>query len=473
MLNEKKTKIVATIGPVSESKENMSSLIKAGMNVARLNFSHGSYEEHKNRLINARALSKELKTPIAVLQDLSGPKIRIGDFSTESVILKEGEEFILTTEDLALGSDKIVSISYKSLHTELKPGSIVFLNDGKLKLQVKEISGKKIHTKVIFGGEIKGRRGVNLPGAYLKINCLTEKDLKDVQWGIQNKVDFMALSFVRRASDVEQLRAILKKNKADIHIIAKIETQEAVENLDEIINSADGIMVARGDLAVEIPSEQVPIIQKQIVKKCNLLGKPVIVATQMLGSMTSSSTPTRAEINDVANAILDGTDAVMLSEETTIGKHPEQAVKTMTRVALHTEKYVPYEEILKYTHLQAKDVTESISYAVVNSAHELNAKLIISLTISGFTSRMVARFKPNRKILVLTPEKNTYNRLALSFNCYPILTEIFEGITNTLEVSKKLAVKEGFAKKDDLVIIAAGIPFSHSGKTNMLLVQVI
>lgn len=473
MIKDKKTKIVATIGPATESKENMAALIRAGMNVARLNFSHGSHDEHLGRLKVARELSEELNTPVAVLQDLCGPKIRIGDFTTETVMLKDGAEFILTTEELKEGTVHRVAISYKNLHKEIKEGATIFLNDGKIRLQVRQVKGHDVITKVISGGEIKGRRGVNLPGAYLKINCLTGKDLEDVKWGIKHCVDLMALSFVRRASDIEDLRAILKKAKADIHIVAKIETEEAVENLDEIIAATDAVMVARGDLAVEIPSEQVPIIQKLIVKKCNALGKPVIVATQMLGSMTTSSTATRAEINDVANAILDGTDAVMLSEETTVGKHPEQAVNTMTRVALHTEKYLPYEEILKYAHLQSKDVTESISHAVVSASHELDAKVIIALTMSGFTARMIARHKPSKSIMALTPEKSTYRRLALSFNCYPLLIEKFDGITHSVDVSKREAVKHHFAKKGDVAVIAAGIPFSQPGNTNLLLVQKI
>ncbi len=472
MITGKKTKIVATIGPASEDKETLTKLVNAGLNVIRLNFSHGSHEEHSKRIKNTREIAQELNTPLAILQDLAGPKIRIGDFSTETVTLEKGANFILTAEE-CIGTKEKVSLNYENLHNDVKVNSKIFLNDGKIKLVVKEISGNEVHCTVLEGGEIKGRRGVNLPGAYLKISCLTNKDKKDVQFGIKQEVDFMALSFVRKASDVEELKAILKKSKADIKIIAKIETQEALENLDEIIKSADGIMVARGDLAVEVPAEEVPIWQKKIIKKCNEAGKPVITATQMLVSMISISTPTRAEINDVANAILDGTDAVMLSEETTIGKFPELAVKTMTSVALHVEKHFPYEEVLKDHHLMSKDVTGSVGYSVVNTAHDIDAEAIIALTLSGFTARMIARYKPKRPILVLTTDKKTYNRLALSFNCYPILTEQFDGVSRTIEITKEKVIQHSLAKHDDTVVIAAGIPFSQAGNTNFMLVQKI
>src|SRR3989344_3407606 len=314
----KKTKIIATIGPVTEDKKKMEQLAVEGMDMARLNFSHGSHEEHYQRVINARLVSHKLKKPIAVLQDLSGPKIRTGDFYKESVILKTGQKFIFTAEK-CIGDENRVFINYKNLPREIKNGAPILLNDGKNEFKIEKIKGREIYTEIITGGEIKGRRGANFPGTMLKISSLTKKDKEDISFGIKNKVDFMAISFVRSASDVLELKKILTAAKADIKIIAKIETQEAIENIDEIINAADGILVARGDLAVEIGAEKVPLLQKIIIKKCNDKGKPVITATQMLESMIKNPVPTRAEVNDVANAILDGTDAVMLSEETTLG----------------------------------------------------------------------------------------------------------------------------------------------------------
>lgn len=468
----KKTKIVATIGPASESEEVMTKLVLAGMNVARQNFSHGNYEEHERRIKLARKLSEKLKVPIAVLQDLSGPKIRIGDFKEGHVNLIPGKTLTLSTEPCE-GSETKVFINYPTLHKEINKGNIIFLNDGKVKLEVEKIDGKNINCKILIGGAIKGKRGVNLPGAYLKISCLTEKDKEDLKFGIKHEVDFMALSFVRQASDVIELKEILAKAKADIKVIAKIETVEAIENIDDIISEADGIMVARGDLAVEVPAEEVPILQKMIIRKCNLLGKPVITATQMMASMVNSAVPTRAEVNDVANAILDGTDAVMLSEETTLGDHPETVVRMVSKIAIHTEKHYPYEEILKRNHLSNKDVTDAICNAAANMAHELSAKAIVSLTVSGYTARKISRYRTKQPILVITPTKKVYNRSALKFNCYPVLTEMLDGVSNSMEKVRKISLDSGFARKGEKVVILAGIPFTHSGNTNLVLVQTI
>lgn len=470
MLTGKKTKIVATIGPVTENEKTLKELVESGLNVVRLNFSHGSYEEHKKRIDLTRKVSESLNTPIAVLQDLSGPKIRIGDFETESVLLEKGKTITLTTDEV-IGTKEKVSVNYPDLPKEVKKGEVIFLNDGKQKLKVEDITEKEIVCKILIGGEIKGRRGLNFPDSKLSISSLTEKDWKDVDFGIENDVDFMAISFVRNPSDITELKNYLKKKDSNISIIAKIETREAIENIDEIISKSDGVMVARGDLAVEISAEEVPITQKMIIKKCNQLGKPVITATQLLYSMTHSPTPTRAEVNDIANAILDGTDAVMLSEETTIGSHPVDAVKTMTQVALYTERFFPYEDVLEHHHLLQKNVTSSVSYSVVNTAHDIDARAIIALSVSGFTARMISRYKPARPVLVITPERKTYNRLSLSFNCYPFLAEHFNGVTNTIEKSKEIALKSKIVKQGDEVIISAGIPFSQPGNTNLLLVQ--
>lgn len=471
-LQRKKTKIVATIGPATEQIDSMRAIVKAGMNVARLNFSHGNYEEHALRVKNARLLSQELKTPIAVLQDLSGPKIRIGEIEGEKVELKKGEAFTLTTTPCK-GSGKKVWVSYEKLSKEVKAGGVIFLRDGRVKLQVNSVSGNDIHCIVSAGGEIKSKAGVNVPGAYLSIPCLTEKDRKDLQFGLDQDVDFMALSFVRKASDVIELKEIIQKAKKDIKVVAKIETQEAIENLDEIIAEAHSVMVARGDLATEMPAEQVPILQKMIVRKCNMAGKPVIVATQMLESMIHSSVPTRAEVNDIANAILDGTDAIMLSEETTLGKHPELAVQMMSAVALHTENNFPYEDFLKREHLTQKSITDSVSCAAATVAHEVNAKAIIALTLSGYTARMISRYKSERPIVVITPNAKTYNQAALKFNCYPLHSTMFQGLSDSLANAKNLLLSHKFCAKGDTVVVIGGIPFEKSGNTNTIFVQTI
>ncbi|MEK7163083.1 MAG: pyruvate kinase [Patescibacteria group bacterium] len=468
----KKTKIVATIGPVTENKITIEKMIKAGMNVGRLNFSHGNYEEHFKRIKLIREAAKKFEKPVAILQDLGGPKIRIGDFYKESIILKTGQQFILTT-DKCVGDEERVFINYKNLPKEIKKGAKIILNDGKNELLVEKISNNDIHCRILVGGEIKGRRGVNLPGSKIKISSLTFKDKEDIKFGIKHKVDFIAVSFVRTPDDILELKNILKRVKADIKVIAKIETQEAIENIDSIIAVADGIMVARGDLAVEVPAEHVPILQKMIIKKCNDIGKPVITATQMLSSMVNNYSPTRAEVNDVANAILDGTDAIMLSEETTIGNYPVKVVETMTRISRHIEEHFDYEEILRHKHLLPKSISDSISFSVVSVAHNIDAKVIVALTETGHTARMIARYKPKQPILTLTANEKTFRQMALSFGCRSRLIENFNRISIMIEEAKKLSVKYKMAKAGDKIVIAAGVPFGKSGTTNLLIVQVI
>src|SRR3990170_2245888 len=332
----KKTKIVATIGPATESKEKLEELLKDGMNVMRINFSHGDFAEHARKVANLHSAMKKTGIRAAILQDLGGPKIRIGDFKADSIELIPGRTFTLTTDQVE-GDEKKVSIQYKNFPKEVKKGHVIYLHDGKKKLEVIKIAGNDVVCKVIVGGSIKGRRGVNLPDSELSIGSLTKKDIHDLEFGLKYDVDFIALSFVRKPEDIDELRTILKKRKSSARIIAKIETPQAIRNLDEIISKADGVMVARGDLAIEVPAEQVPLIQKMIIEKCNNLGKPVITATQMLESMIKSPIPTRAEVSDVANAILDGTDAIMLSEETTLGDYPVEAVRMMSKIAREIE----------------------------------------------------------------------------------------------------------------------------------------
>lgn len=470
---DKKTKIVATIGPATEKKEVFVELVKAGLNVMRLNFSHGDFIEHQKRVDTCREVSIELGKPVAILQDLSGPKIRIGEFGTATgrVNLVPGKTFTLTTEKI-VGDETRAYVNYPTLPEELKKGGSVLLDDGKKRLEVLDIKGKEIICKVVIGGETKGRRGVNLPGAYLKISSITEKDRADLQFGLKNKVDFVALSFVRRPEDITELRGMLDKAKSQAKIIAKIETQEAIENLDAIIDLTDGVMVARGDLAIEIPAEQVPLIQKRIIRRCNELGKPVITATQMLESMIKSPVPTRAEVSDVANAIIDGTDAVMLSEETTLGEYPVEAVKVMTRVAKEVEKTYPRKSVEDITHDSPRTV-DAVSGAVVHVADEVGAKLIIALTHGGTTPRLVSRFKPTQLIVGATPEAKTYNQLALTFGILPVLVKKNTNLMDTFAEVKKELLKKKVVAKGDKVVITAGTPFSKKIETNMLFVETI
>lgn len=473
MRNVKKTKIVATLGPASAQEDVLPKMMEAGLNVARLNFSHGNFVEHQRSLDMVRKFAKKLNKPMAVLQDLSGPKIRIGEFYQERVMLTEGEEFVLTTDQKCIGDEHRASISYTDLPKEIKPGEPILLDDGKKKLEVIQVKGEEIICKIIVGGDTKGRRGVNLPGTDLKISCLTPKDRKDLLFGVTNDVEFMALSFVRQAADIEELRAILKKKKSKAKIIAKIETPQAIENLDAILSAADGIMVARGDLAVEVPMERVPMLQKDMINRARQLGKPVIVATQMLESMINSPVPTRAEVNDIANAILDGADAVMLSEETTLGKFPVVAVSTMQRIAVYTEAHYPHEHIMKEQESSVGEVVNSVTHAVVNTASEIGAKVIVALTETGSTPRMVSRHRPSQHVVVLTPDEHTLRRMALSFGCYSYKVKSFQYVGQVVEQARKILVEQGFAKKGDRFVIAAGVPFGHTGGTNLMMVETV
>lgn len=469
----KKTKIVATIGPVSAPEKVLERMIKEGLDVIRINFSHGDFAEHQPKVDRARALAKKLDKPIAILQDLAGPKIRIGDFYQERVVLKPGATFTLTTKKI-VGDETQAYVNYPRLPKEVKKGGVIFLDDGKKKLVVESTTVESIKCRIVVGGETKGRRGVNVPGAYLSISSLTAKDRADLEFAFKNEVDFVALSFVRRPEDIKELRHILDKRDKRIKIIAKIETQEAVDNLEAIVAKADGIMVARGDLAIEVPAEEVPIIQKRIIEKCNQVGKPVITATQMLESMINSPVPTRAEVNDVANAIFDGTSAVMLSEETTLGKYPVEAITMMARIAQRTEEEIEHHEILQDSHLASKSTTDAISYAALNIAHEVGAEGIVALSNSGFTARMVARHRPHKPVIVLTPDQRVYQELALSFGCFPVcLTDPIDSVMEAVNRSKRTLLSKKLVKKGDKIVITAGVPFGKASSTNLLLVQTV
>ncbi|HAQ03092.1 TPA: pyruvate kinase [Candidatus Nomurabacteria bacterium] len=471
----KKTKIVATIGPATSSVEMLSKLLKAGLNVMRLNFSHGDFKEHQEKLNNFKIAMKNTGIRGAIMQDLSGPKIRLGEFSTEKVMLKTGDNITITTEQI-IGNEKKVSINYPLFAKEVKKGDQIMVDDGKKKFEVVSINGKEVLCKILVGGETKGRRGVNLPDSDISVSSLTEKDKKDIEFGFKNHVDFFAFSFVRTPADVIELREILNKRKSKAKIIAKIETPQAVKNIDAILELCDGLMVARGDLAIEVPAERVPMIQKMLIKKCNDAGKMVITATQMLESMIKSPVPTRAEVSDIANAILDGTDAVMLSEETTLGLYPVEAVKVMSKVALDIEENYPEREVSYINDKGDINVTDSITGSVVKTAHNIGARAIVALTKTGFTARMISRHKPKAFIIAVTSEQITSNQLALSFGCLPLKVDEYKTALD-IEVFKAIrnyCIKNKIASKGDKVVIATCSQWEKKGgATNMIMVETI
>jgi pyruvate kinase len=467
----KKTKIVCTIGPATESEEKLEQLVNAGMNVARLNFSHGDFAEHQARVDRIRKLSEKTGNAIAIVQDLCGPKIRIGTFKENAIMLNRGDQFILTTDEVE-GTQEKVHINYPELPKEVKPGIFIMLQDGTKKLEVVEVKGNDIITKVVSGGRLAGRKGVNVPGANLSVKSLTEKDRSDLEFGIKNKVDFVALSFVRNSSDIIELREILNKAGSNAHIIAKIETPEALKDIDAIIEHTDAIMIARGDLAIEIPAEEVPLVQKLIIHKCNSAGKPVITATQMLESMIKNPVPTRAEISDIANAIIDGTDAIMLSEETTLGDFPVSAVEMMTKVALRVEKEVfNRDTIAEYE--TSHGITDVISQSAVRATHNIGATLIVALTRAGRTPRMISRYRPAEMILSLTDKKECLNKLVLSYGCVPVLVPTFRTTDEIMDIVRKTTLDNGLVKKGDKVVIVAGMPFGVANETNFILVETL
>ena len=467
----KKTKIVCTIGPKTEKIEELEKLVNAGMNVMRLNFSHGDFAEHQARVDDIRAIMKKTGKTVAILQDLCGPKIRIGTFKDKMITLHEGKIFILTTDEIE-GTEEKVHVNYPQLPSEVKPGTIIMLQDGSKRLEVIEIKGNDIVTKVMIGGNLSGRKGVNVPGADLSISALTEKDKSDLEFGIKNKVDFIALSFVRRASDINDLREILTKAGSCAHIIAKIETPEALKCIDEIITAADGIMIARGDLAIEIPAEEVPLVQKMLISKCNAVGKPVITATQMLESMIKNPVPTRAEVSDIANAIIDGTDAIMLSEETTLGDFPVEAVKVMTKIACRVEKEVYTRDTIAAYQI-SHGVTDVVSQSAVRAAHNVSASLIVALTRSGKSARMIARYRPAESILALSDAQQNANKLMLTYGCYSMVTPTFKTVEEIMKIVRDVTLDNNLVKKGDKVVIVGGMPFGTSTETNFILVETL
>lgn len=470
----RKTKIVATIGPASESMETLKQLMLAGMNVARLNFSHGNHEEHRQRIKHIRQAAQETGCNVAILLDTKGPEIRTGVLEKEPIELREGEPLIITTEPI-VGNEQKISVSYELLTEDVGVGDRLLIDDGLIEVQVESINGREIHTRILNGGLLKSRKGVNVPGVSINLPGITSKDKEDILFGIEQGIDFIAASFVRKAMDILEIRKLLEEHGAEeIQIIAKLENHEGINNIDDILEVADGIMVARGDLGVEVPAEDVPLMQKMIIKKCNEKGKPVITATQMLDSMQRNPRPTRAEVGDVANAILDGTDAVMLSGETAAGKYPVESVETMARIAQRTEQELESRLLnMNVSNSLQKTTTDVISIAVANAVLELKAAAILTPTESGYTAKMIAKYRPNCPIIAITYQERVSRKLALTWGVYPLLAEPADSTDEVLEGSVDAAVQSGLIKHGDLVVITAGVPVREPGTTNMLKVHIV
>lgn len=467
----RKTKIICTIGPASESEENLRKLMKAGMNVARFNFSHGSHEEHKAKFARVLKVSGELGVSVATLLDTKGPEIRLRDFAAGKVELKAGQEFILTTEEI-LGDETKASITYKNLKEDVKEGSRILIDDGKIEMEVKRIEGEEIICKILNGGMVSNHKGINVPGVELTMPYISDVDRADIMFGVQMGFDFIAASFVRNKEDVLAIREILDENKSPIKIISKIESLQGIQNLEEILAVSDGIMVARGDMGVELPMEEVPIIQKKMIKMAVAAGKHVITATQMLESMIHNPRPTRAEANDVANAIYDGTTAIMLSGESAAGKYPVEAVETMARIAERTENAIDYDSrMLRSTPRNLDDVTTAISYATCTTSMRLSAQAIITVTMSGFTAGMVSRYKPKCQIVACSVNPRVCRQMALMWGVTPILMSKEETTKELFDEAIYLAKKQGLVENGDTVVLTAGMPLGVSGKTNMIQVM--
>lgn len=470
----RKTKIVCTIGPASETVEKLTELIEAGMNVARLNFSHGDHDEHAARIQNIREASKNTGKTVAILLDTKGPEIRTHNFENGVAELVAGNEVTISMEEV-LGTAEKFSISYPGLTDDVHVGSKILLDDGLIELEVMEVAEKELRTKILNSGTIKNKKGVNVPNVSVNLPGITDKDANDILFGIEQGIDFIAASFVRRASDVLEIRELLEKKKAeDIHIIPKIENREGVDNIDEILEVSDGLMVARGDLGVEIPAEEVPLVQKELIKKCNALGKPVITATQMLDSMQRNPRPTRAEASDVANAIFDGTDAIMLSGETAAGNYPTEAVKTMHNIASRAETALQYRQLLHTRSKESnKTMTDAISESVAHTALNLGVAAVIAPTESGHTARMISRYRPEAPIIAVTSHERVARRLSLVWGVVPRLGK---GAASTDEMLDN-AVHEGlnsqYIKHGDLVVITAGVPVGEKGTTNLMKIHVV
>ena len=469
----RKTKIVCTLGPASETKETVAGLCRAGMNVARLNFSHNTHEYHQARIDTVKAVREELGLPIAIMLDTKGPEYRIKTFENGKITLSDGDRFTFTTDEI-IGNSERVSVSYAKLPEELSVGDTILLNNGLLSFLVERIEGADIECRVICGGVLSDRKSMSFPGKVMNQPYLSEQDKKDIKFGAENGIDYIACSFVSKKQDLLDVRAYMREIGAeDIELIAKIENQSGVDNIEEICECCDGIMVARGDMGVEIPFEHLPAIQKKLITKCRMLGKRVITATEMLESMISNSRPTRAEISDIANAVYDGTSAIMLSGETAAGKYPVQAVQTMAKIAETTEGNIDYKKRFYEADFKIRNMTDAVSHSTCGMAIDINAKAIVACSLSGMTARMVSRFRSPVPIIGLTTNERTWRKLALSWGVTPAMCEEFTSTDVLFYTAKKIAAKDLSLAKKDRIVITGGDTTGHSGNTNLIKIDEI
>lgn len=471
----KKTKIVCTIGLASRDADTMREMLEAGMNVARLNFSHGTHEEHRKTIETFRRVRDEQDRPAAILLDTKGPEIRLGDFENGSEILEEGDEFTLTSEECP-GTKERVSTTYKALPSQVSLGTSILIDDGRVRLRVAGTTEDEVRCIVVNGGKVSNRKGVNIPNQSLDLEYISEADRQDILFGIEMDVDYVAASFVRSGADVKVLRSLLNENGGDrIKIISKIENTEGIENFKEILALSDGIMIARGDMGVEVDFEKLPGIQKKFIKECCKAGKTVITATQMLESMTHSPAPTRAEITDVANAVFDGTSAVMLSGESAAGDYPVETVKAMAKIVSQAEEDA--EEVNQYKFLEVetndRDVSNAMGHAACTTAHDIKASAIVAITTSGYTAEMMAKYKPVEPIIAATPDSKTYHQQALTRGVYPVLTQRSSNWNDLMEKAIEGAERMKFVKKGDCIVLSAGMPLQVPGTTNLIRVKTI
>ena len=470
-----KTKMIFTIGPASDNEETLRKFIEIGMSAARLNFSHGSHESHREKIELIQRIRKDMNSATAIVLDIKGPKIRTHNFVNDGVMLNDGDDFDFVCGEEILGDEKRCSISYDILYQDIQVGGKILVDDGLLKFKVTGVEGKTIHTKVVVGGMIKNHKGVNVPNVIIKLPSITEKDIEDIKFGCKMGVDFIAASFIRKASDILDVKKVLKENNGGhIKVIAKIENQEGVDNIDSILEVTDAVMVARGDMGVEIPIQRVPIIQKMIIKKCNEANKVVITATQMLDSMIRNSLPTRAEASDICNAIFDGTDAIMLSGESASGSFPIEAAKTMSKIAQEAEEYLDYNHLTsRLREPSLNDYASAISYSACRTANMLHAKAIVAATKSGATAKILSRYRVKAPIIAITPYDQVRRSLNLSFGICPMRCEMFNTTDQILEEAKNIVHKLGITQPGDDIIVAAGMPTTHTGGTNMLKIEKI
>ncbi|MGL5417539.1 MAG: pyruvate kinase [Clostridium sp.] len=470
----RKTKMICTIGPASESDEILTKVIEAGMNASRHNFSHGDHEEHRGRMNKVRKLAAELGKEIAIVLDTKGPEIRTGKFEPSKVELQKGSEFTIFVKEEVIGDTTKCSVTYDGLVDDVVAGNTILIDDGLVGLTVKSVEGNKVICEVMNTGLVGTHKGVNVPGVSIKLPALTEKDEADLKFGCEMKVNMIAASFVRKAEDVLAIRKVLDENGGkDILICPKIENQEGVDNIDSIIAVSDAIMVARGDLGVEIPIENVPAVQKMIIEKCNIAGIPVITATQMLDSMIRNPRPTRAEVSDIANAILDGTDAIMLSGESANGTYPVEAVSTMSRIATQAEKQLDYEVAVSKATKHIPAIAGVISRAACNAANELQAAAIVTSTKSGATAKRLSQCRPECPIVAITKDEVVAKQLVFAWGVYPVVADKFESTDAMMEKSVIIAEEKGFIAKGDTVVIAAGVPLDKVGATNLMKIEIV